>query len=64
MKWVKLTLLEAGFLKEMLESPVVMGSDMAEAIELLEKAIEYAEEEEIPEGNIGEEEQRSTVSDT
>ena len=48
MKWVKLTLLEAAFLKEAIEMEYMEES--IQAIELLDAAIENAVEEEIEDG--------------
>ena len=54
MKVIKLSLLEAGFLADTLEALEGGCSYIEEekqlAIELLEKAIAYAEEEELPDG--------------
>lgn len=49
MLWVKLTVLEANFIKDLLEEGSSRLSDIEEAIELLETAVEHAEDEEIPE---------------
>jgi len=53
MKWVKLTLLEAGFLRDVIDSGRLNQEwfneekDYEEALELLDAAVDNAEEEEI-----------------
>jgi len=51
MKWVKLTLLEASFLRETIEylhkGEVVWSDDVEQAIDLIDGAVDNAVEEEI-----------------
>ena len=58
MKFVKLTILETRFLLDLIEwatqDPIAFVEEKESAVELLENALEYAEEEEIPDGRSGE----------